>query len=191
MKSTAQNIPEILIYEMDNGTPIYYRGYRDYLKGQSQLEQIMGSSYLQSLIISQIVGLLIQKLGKDFIILTNEVGLKLGKRSWLAADIAIYEKKQLKDIKLEDKLLEVAPKYVIEIDTKAATEEIKDSIGYYHKKTDKLIKFGVQEVVWIFTGSKKIMLANKKSKKWEIGDWDDMDITIETTKFNVSDFIPE
>lgn len=37
-------VPEYLIYEMDEGTPIYYRGYKDVLNKKKTLEQIMGSS---------------------------------------------------------------------------------------------------------------------------------------------------
>lgn len=52
MKASTQTIPDILIYEMDDGQPIYYRGYKDYLKNKKQLEQIMGSSYLQGVLIT-------------------------------------------------------------------------------------------------------------------------------------------
>ena len=35
----VQNIPEVLIYEMIDGQPIYYRGYNEYLKGTKQLSE--------------------------------------------------------------------------------------------------------------------------------------------------------
>lgn len=55
MESAIQKIPDSLIYEMVNGSPIYYKGYRDYLNGDKQIEELMGSSILQSLIISRLV----------------------------------------------------------------------------------------------------------------------------------------
>ena len=76
MDRNVQNIPSELIYEMDNGTPIYYRGYKDFLNGSKQLDELMGSSFLQSDIITQLVILLGINLSKKFKVLTNEVGLQ-------------------------------------------------------------------------------------------------------------------
>ena len=45
---------ESMIYEMDEGTPIYYRGYRQVLNGAKSPEQIMGSGILRSLVIKLI-----------------------------------------------------------------------------------------------------------------------------------------
>lgn len=154
---------------MVEGKPIYYKGYKEYLKGKKQIEELMGSSYLQSLIITRLVFLLMSKLNRKYLVLTNEVGLQL-KKGWRAADIAIIEKEQLKGVKKTNKYLNVAPKIIIEIDTKAALEEVKDSFGYFHKKTDELLNFGVERVIWIFTDSKKIMVA-EKNKDWQVLNW--------------------
>jgi len=170
MKNTAQPIPESLIYEMTGGKPIYYKGYREYLKGGKQLEELMGSSYLQSLIITQLVFLLMSGLSKKYLVLTNEIGLQFKNKGWRAADIAIVETEKLKGIKRNNKYLSVAPKIVIEIDTKAELEEVKDSLGYFHKKTDELLDFGVEKVIWIFTDSEKIMIA-EKNKDWQVLNW--------------------
>ena len=61
------------------------------------------------------------------------------------------------------------PKIVIEIDTKAAFEFI-DEGGYYHKKTQKLLDFGVEKVIWFYIKSQKVMIAQKE-KSWTIDDW--------------------
>ena len=55
MNNAVQNIPERLIYEMVADKPIYYKGYKEYLKGEKQIEELTGSSYLQSLIITKLV----------------------------------------------------------------------------------------------------------------------------------------
>ncbi len=170
MKNAVQNIPESLIYEMVGGKPIYYRGYKEYLKGKKQIEELMGSSYLQSLIITKLVFLLMSNLSKKYQVLTNEVGLQFKDKGWRAADIAIIETKKLKGVKKTNKYLNVAPKIVIEIDTKAELEEVKDSLGYFHKKTDELLSFGVERVIWIFTDSEKIMIS-EKNKDWQILNW--------------------
>jgi len=170
MSNALQNIPEKLVYEMVDGKPIYYRGYRQYLNGKKQIEELMGSSYLQSLIITRLVYLLMSNLGKEYVVLTNEIGLQFKDKGWRAADIAIVEHKKLKGVKKTNKYLTVPPKVVIEIDTKAELEEVKDSLGYFHKKTDELLAFGVEKVIWIFTDSKKIMIS-EKNKDWQVLNW--------------------
>lgn len=189
MSVAVQNIPEILIYEMVNGNPIYYRGYKDYLTGTKELAELMGSSYLQSLIGTELVILLSQLLdmGK-YRIMSNEIGLKFAKKSWRAADLAIYEKIKLKNVPLDNKYLEIAPEIVIEIDTKANLEEIKNPLGYYQEKTDQLLNFGVKKIIWIFTDTKKIMIAEDKDD-WQIISWK-IDVEIfEGLKVNITKII--
>lgn len=67
MQNAVQNIPENLIYEMVDGVPIYYKGYKDYLNGTTEIEELMGSSYLQSLIISKLVYYLMSRLDKNYV----------------------------------------------------------------------------------------------------------------------------
>ena len=171
MKGSSLNIPKSLIYEMVDGKPIYYKGYKEYIKGTKQLEELMGSPFLQSMIITNLVLLLGGKLPKTFRLLTNELGLQFGKKSWRAADIAIVEKSKLKAADKGNKYLSVPPKIVFEIDTKADLKSVDDVFGYFHKKTDELLDFGVEKVIWIFTDSKKVMIATKNSS-WETQNWD-------------------
>jgi len=188
MKSAIQKIPESLIYEMVGDKPIYYKGYKDYLKGKKQIEELMGSSYLQSLIITKLVFLLMSKLGEDYTVLTNEVGLQFKDKGWRAADIAIIENEKLKGIKKTAKYLNVPPKIVIEIDTKAELEEVQDSFSYFHKKTDELLEFGVEKVIWIFTDSQKIMVS-EKNKNWQILSWSKDIAVIDSININLEKLI--
>lgn len=172
--STSEILPN-LIYEMVEGKPVYYQGYKDYLKGKKQIEELMGSSKLQSLIISKIIRLLYNFYNDDYLIFTNELGIQFSNKSWRAADIAVIKSDKVK--KIDNKYLKVAPELVIEIDTKAELQEVKNPLGYYHEKTDELLRFGVEKVVWIFTDSKKIMIA-EQNKKWMTSDWnEDVEIT--------------
>ncbi len=165
MKSAVQKIPENLIYEMVNGIPVYYEGYQEYLSGNKKLEELMGSSLLQSLIISRLMYLLQRAFGDRYEILSNEIGIQFGKNSWRAADIAIIKTSILENIKSKEKYLTIPPEIVIEIDTKAELKEIKNPLSYYHEKTDELLNFGVKKVIWIFTETEKVMVA-QKNKKW-------------------------
>jgi len=166
-----QQIPEELIYEMVKGKPIYYRDFRAYLNGDKHIDEIMGSSKLQSLIIAELIFLLRSFLGDEYLIFTNEIGLQFSKKSWRAADIAVIKSDQVKA--LDNKYLEVAPELVIEIDSKAELNEIKNPLSYYHEKTDELLNFGVEKVIWIFTDTKKIMIA-EKGQQWILVNWADL-----------------
>jgi len=170
MKSAIQRIPDSLIYEMINGNPIYYKGYQEYLNGTKQIEELMGSSIVQSLIISRLLFLLQVELGVEYEILTNEIGIQFEKKSWRAADIAIVKTEEIEQVKSSNKYLSFAPEVVIEIDTKAELKDIKNPLSYYHEKTDELLKFGVKKVIWIFTETQKVLVA-QKDQKWETGNW--------------------
>ncbi len=167
---SEKKIPECLIYEMADNLPIYYRGYRDVVRGRKQTEEIMGSSFIQSLIISRIFRFLIGELPQTYEILTNEIGLWFSKNSWRAADIAIYSKEKLKEIPLHNKYLDIPPKVVIEVDTKADLDNFTISADYYYKKIDALLMFGVEKIIWIFTDSRKVMIA-ESGKDWIVSNW--------------------
>jgi len=165
-------IPESLIYEMDEGTPIYYRGYKDVLNKTKTLEQIMGTSALQSLLVMLLLRDLGTKLGENYLQLPAELGFKFAHKSWRNLDIAIYDKRKIADksVFLSNKYIEIAPEVVIEIDTKAELTELPDPASYHQKKTDQLLNAGVQRVIWIFTSTKKHQVA-VKDQKWETDNW--------------------
>lgn len=171
-------IPESLIYEMVDGEPIYYRGYKDVLNKKKTLEQIMGTSALQSLLIMLIIQHLSDTLSKDYALLSSELGLQFAHKSWRNLDIAIYDKRTIADksIFFSNKHIEVAPQIVIEVDTKAELNEFPDSTSYFYKKTDQLLEAGVQRVIWIFTATKKHFVA-LKDQKWETDNWT-ADVTV-------------
>lgn len=180
------SIPDYLIRERISGIPFYYRDYRAVLNQQKTLEDIMGSSGLQAYVIATIIEFLNDQLNrKTYKILSNEVGLHLSKNQNLSSDIAIYEKTKLKD-KLNNQYLEIAPKIALEVDVK-----IDESNGYdyVHLKTQQLLDFGVEKVVWIFTSSKKVMVADSKND-WLTKDWNKT-IEILGVSFSVEQILEE
>ncbi len=186
MKNIVENIPKSLIYEMVDGKPIYYKGYREFLIGENKSGEPMGSSLLQSMIITRLVILLYKHLEQDYYILTNELGLQFSKGNWRAADIAIYKKSQIEPNNITNKYTKIPPEIVIEIDTKAEIEEVKDTFTYYNLKTDQLLEFGVEKVIWIFTDSQKVMLATK-DKNWELLSWDKQIHVLEDLQINLEE----
>lgn len=166
------HIPDALVYEMSGGTPIYYYGYKSCLNGNAPPEELMGSGYLQVFVIMAIIKRLLSELPEDCQVFTNEMGVVLKKDNWRALDIAIYRKDALKHIPLENKYLHIPPEVAIEIDTKADLKNFTTAMDYVYEKTDDLLDFGVQKVIWVFTRSKKTMIA-AKGEPWITIGWDE------------------
>ena len=191
MDIIVEKIPDSLVYEMWQGESVYYRGYKDYLKGTKKIEDIIGSSYFQGSLASQLLILLSRYLDNEkYRFLSNEIGLQMDKKSWRAADIAICEKSQLKGIPLDNKYLTVPPKVVIEIDTKANLDAIKNPLGYFQEKTEQLFQFGIEKVIWIFSDTEKVMLA-ETGLNWEIMDWYKDVLVLEDCVINIGNIVDD
>lgn len=188
MQEAVGTIPASLIYEMVEDQPIYYKGYKQFLNPKGQKTGPTGSSFLQSLIISNLVLFINKHLGGRYIVLTNEVGIQLSKGTWRAADIALFEPGQIDVSQASNKYISVSPKVVIEIDTKAEVAEISDTFSYYNEKTEQLLDFGVEKVIWILTDSKKTLIATQK-KEWALVDWSKNIKIIDGLEINIEEVI--
>ncbi len=189
--SERRKLLKLLTYEKKNGKPIYYHRYREVLEGRLPLEAVMGSGYLHALILRILFISIFEKLDtKKYEILFGEVGYKYKKGSWYNLDLAIWEREKLKEPSRE--LITIPPKVVIEIDTKVELEEFENKFGmeYYVAKTQDLLDSGVEKVVWIFTPSKKVLVA-EKNKPWIMADWDYTFNLIEDVKINLEDLLRE
>ncbi len=190
-KEEKKELLKALIYEKVDGKPIYYRGYRKVLKGELPLEAVMGSSGLQAYLIMLLIEFLLNKLNrKKFIVLSNEVGFLYKKGSWRNLDIAIFEREKVKPYLLEDKLIPVPPKVVIEIDTKADLSKYCCLEDYAYEKTQDLLNSGVEKVIWIFTKTKKVMVA-QRGKKWIVQDWNEDFEVFENLTINLEKLLGE
>jgi len=187
-KKTKKRVPKYLIYEMRKGSPIYYRDYDKVISGEKTLEEVMGSSELQSLLIMIISNYIYNLLKNKYLVFGNEISYKFAPRSWYNLDIAIIEKEKLK--KISDKYLIVPPKVVIEIDTKADLRKFENPQDYFHRKTQDLLDSGVEKVIWIFTHDKKVWVA-EKGKRWIITDWNDTIDVIDNIKLNIENLLKE
>ncbi len=171
-----RKIPAYLIKEEMDGVPYYHKGFREVLDKRKTLEEIMGSSVLQVIIINCLVKFLSSKLPPDVIIGTNEAGLHLATNENVSNDIALY---QLKDIKnfFSKKYFDVPPRLVIEvdIDVEADVEKARE-LQYVLNKTNKLLAFGVEKVIWIFSEDRKIIITGTQPD-WVITNWN-ADITL-------------
>ncbi len=167
------DVPRILIYEEFEGHPIYRKGYRDFMLGLKKLEEInMGTSVLQWFITNTITKFLNINLSDKYILGSAELGLHISSNNNFAADIAIYEKQFLKINLDSTNYSKIAPKIIIEVDIKAEESEyFQNEEEYFHRKTEKLLEWGVEKVIWVFSKSKRILVADNL-KTWSLNSWD-------------------
>lgn len=166
-KPKSRKIPSGLIHEVLNGKNLYYRNYKKVISGEETLEGVMGSSSLQSALVYVLglfLGLKINR--KQYRIVTSEAGVKLDKTR-LSIDLAIYDK----NIPLDTKYFQKAPKIAIEVDVKIELKnDYLDEIEYVLEKSDKLIEYNTEKVIWILTKNQKIVVTQAgeigKIYKW-------------------------
>lgn len=189
-KPKIQKIPPHLVYEEINGRPIPYKGYKSVLSGKKKLEEIMGCSSLQSVLV-YILGLFIGNNvnRKKYLVASNEAGLHLGLNDNLASDIAIFEKDK---IVLDDKYFTVAPKVVVEVDIKIDLSETEwnNEIEYVLDKSQKLLDFGVERVIWITTKAKKVFVITP-SDKWYVVNYQEDIQVLDDCVLNIAKLLEE
>ena len=170
---TTKQIPKILIYEEFDGHPIYRKGYKDFVLGLKKIEEInMGSSKLQSFIISCILRSLIKSLPETYFAATSELGLHLKENTNFAADIALFREGKFPVGFHSTNYSEDIPDVVIEVDIKIDESEFfRTEEEYSNKKTEKLLAWGVERVIWIFPASQRVLVADN-AKKWQLLSWD-------------------
>jgi Uma2 family endonuclease len=158
--------------------------------GEKTLEEVIGTSALQSFIVSYILKILYRNLeAKTHNVLTNKLGMYLNRKNNLCADIAIYEKTNFSVAQANKHYATVPPKIQIEVDVNADTEnELIET--YINKKTDKLFEFGVEKVIWILSDSKKIIVATPTAN-WEIIDWNKDIEVIDGVSFCIGKYLQE
>ena len=87
-----QEIPTYLIYEVLEGKPIYYKGYQEVLVKNKTLEDIMGSSGLQLVIIEYLLRVCYAAFEASvYRVLTNEAGSHIGKNNNLSNKVSFHQ----------------------------------------------------------------------------------------------------
>lgn len=183
-KKREEKIPDALIYEVMDGKPIYYRGYKEVLSGKKSIEDIMASSTLQAEIIHYLLQVLYKGLDlTKYRIYTNEIGMHMGHRNNVANDIAIFDKNVLGAAQIQNKYADVPCKIALEIDTEADLTGT-GGMDYILKKSQKLLDFGVEKVIWILTDVQKVIIL-KPDEDGLIRNWnEDIDL-LENLSFNI------
>lgn len=169
-------VPPSLLKETFEGINLYYKGYRQVLNQEKTLEEIMGCSTLQFVILNYFLHLLHKSLDIDqYIIGTNEAGVHLGFKKNFSNDIAIYEWAVLTPEKISTRYADVPPKMVIEVDVDFELDEAETNLStldIVHEKIRKMLEFGTEKFIWVFSASKKVMIAERGQTNWRTIDWE-------------------
>ncbi len=163
-----ERLLRLLTYEVVDGRPIYYRGYRDVLEGKKQPEEVMGASFLHARLVAKITAWLDRMLGDRYVVSSGELGYFVEK-GWRNLDVAVFRYEDVKDKLESENYIDVPPVLVVEINVRA---EVESEMEYVLKKSGDLLKSGVERVVWIFTGPRKVMVF-ERGKGGLILDWED------------------
>lgn len=182
---------ESLVYEVLDGRPLYYRGYEDVLAGKKSPEEIMGSSSLQWVLASYFMAIMIRQLdARKYWFASNEAGVHIDHCNNLSHDVAIYDKQVLTPDKINVKYVDVPAQVAIEIDVKADVSKVAD-FNYVNRKTKKLLDFGSDKVIWIFTSSQQVMVAERNADAWLTMDWSrDLEL-LDGQTFNIGRYLSE
>ena len=163
-------MPDILVYEELNGHQLYRKGYKKFLNHTKTIEEIMGCSSLQAAIVSVLLSYLYRQIEDEgYEIMTNEAGLHVSLGNNLSSDIIVYKREDFLKYRLDSHYFDTAPKIVIEVDVKIEVEDM-GATEYWTKKTETLLNFGVEKVIWFFSEDKKMIIA-EQNKDLLIQDW--------------------
>ncbi|MCF8243859.1 MAG: Uma2 family endonuclease [Saprospiraceae bacterium] len=187
-KKTAKTLPEELVYETLAGRVYYRKGYRDVLNKTKTIEEIMGSSGLQSIIVSYLMKTLFKLDDEKYWILSNEIGLHIDHRNNPASDIGVFETSVLTPDLVDAHYVNVPAKIFIEVDIRADVEDLGET-GYINLKTNELFKFGAEKVIWILSNAQKVIVAKKGEKTWLWSDWNGDTQVLDGVSFNVGKYL--
>ena len=170
-KSNRLNIPNYLVYEVLDGQPIYFQGYKDVLNRKKTKEEVMATGRLQTLIISTLQEHLWANHNQaGFKYMSNEVGIHIATGLNFSCDLVAFDKNALAATEDDTHYYTIPPKFVIEVDTNgdfsAAIFE-----DYLFKKSQRLLAFGAEKVIWILTASKTVTVGTPDGT-FITHDWD-------------------
>jgi Uma2 family endonuclease len=189
-KTKIKKIPPHLIYEEMNGIALPYKGFRDVLAGKKKVEEIIGNSSLKSVFVFLMNGYIGSNINrKKYAVGTNEAGLHIGEGDNLTNDIVIFEKENLV---LDDKYFKKAPKVVVEVDIKIdlSTTEWTNEWDYVIEKSQKMLDFGTERVIWITTKSKKVFVSSK-TERWYMVDFNEDIELIDGVVLNIAQILKD
>jgi hypothetical protein len=187
-KRPAKTLPEELVYETIAGRVFYRKGYREVLNKTKTIEEIIGSSGLQSIIVSYLMKTLFKLDDEKFWILSNEIGLHIDHRNNPASEIGIFDINVLTPDLVDIHYVSVPAKVFIEVDIRADMDDIGET-GYINLKTQELFSFGAEKVIWVLSNIQKVIVAEKGEQNWPWTDWNEDIEVLDGVAFNVGKYL--
>jgi Uma2 family endonuclease len=183
------DVPSYLVYETLEGIPVLYKGWQNVLAKNQKFEEIMAYGYLQALMLTMLKDYLQPLFGKQYWIIQGELGLHVAHKTNPSLDLCIFPKAALYFSEATNNYTTIPPKIVIEVDSKADIDAFEENQkgNYYLLKTQKLLDFGTEQVVWIYTENKKVVIA-KPNQPWLTVNWTD-EIEIMGHRFTLQSMI--
>lgn len=186
----TETIPASLIFEELDGRPLYRKGYKKVLENNLSPEEVMGCSFLQAFITTAVCSCVKEMLkGKPYWVIGNEAGLHVSHGNNLSNDVAVFDKASIKNV-FSKKYPDVPPKIVIEVDVKIEAGQFPSAEDYISRKSEKMIEFGTERVIWILTEDRKIMVMDR-SREWSAYEWNEMVPIFDQYQFCLNDLLKE
>lgn len=190
-KRRVRKVPEYLIKEVLDGVPVYYKGYREVLNGKKTKEEVMADGLLQAFIKMWLAQLLLSHLDKNrYFVLTGEIGSHISPGNNASHDLVIFEKKTLPPSKITNHYADVPAKVVLEVDTEVEYGKELSIDIYVQQKTQRTLDFGTERVIWIFTATRKVLIA-VQGQDWIICDWNKPIEILDGVAFNVAEYLEQ
>ena len=190
-QASEKKVPDYLVKDEIDGIRFYYKDYKYVMRSKDEAKEVHGSTAIQSFIASYFAALFFDnQLNEIYHFFTGKSRNRIDKNTILEFDIAFYDKNTILNIVKNNLPIEnIAPNIVVEFDSQISLDgtEFEDTTTYYFTKTKKLIAYGTQKVIWVFTASQKILVA--EGKDWHIYDFDKTIQLIDNVEFNIADFL--
>lgn len=186
-------IPFYLIRETIDGTPFYYARYKEVLSKKQTFEGIRADHGFHALIKTYLMLLFARALDyKLYQPVSGKVGCHLDSQNNFILDVAIYDKSILTPDKITNKYIDVYPKVVIEIDLKVTLEDTSIDLfaPFVLAKSKKLLSFGTERIIWVFTQSNTIMVV-KPGNTWEVFQLNDDVVVMDGVVMNIGRYLEE
>lgn len=193
VRPKARKIPEYLVREVINGVPFYYPEFRAIQNKTKTLEDVMADSSLQWTLKENIGDLVKSHLDRQrYRFGRGEIGVHLGPGENMGLDMAIFDRSLLPKEKIGANYVEIAPLVAVEIDMQIELSEKNANLfeDYVLTKIQKLLDFGTQRVLWIFSRSERIFIA-EPGQHWYFVPWNQDVELFDGIRFNVQKILEE
>jgi len=157
-----------LIYEMDEGKPIYYKKAKGYLEETKHPLISVPDNNFQAWLKMEIAFFSRQFFKNNkYFISTNNLRFLEKENLWFISDVVIFDKG---NFFLNSQSTKILPKIIFKIDSKEESNNFLETRKRQKREINQLINLGVEKIIWIYSDAQIVKI--RTPKKNEILDWD-------------------